>query len=141
MSECQSLRCRFNTQAHAQLDTAVAAGANFIDTAELYPVAFNYGKLTEVWIGNWLAKRAAEGKPRKDLYIATKCRLACPNRTLHPAPCILHLLSTYPYLDHAPCTLHPTPCTPQVQPQHDRWSARGRGQRSARLPGRPASLE
>ena len=45
----------FNAQeaeAHAQLDEAVLAlGANFIDTAELYPVAFNYGKTTEKWIG------------------------------------------------------------------------------------------
>ena len=59
--------------ASAQLDAAFAAGANFIDTAELYPVAFNYGKLTEVWIGNWLAKRVAAGTTaRKDVYMATK---------------------------------------------------------------------
>ena len=63
--------------AHAQLDAAFAAGANFIDTAELYPVAFNYGKLTEVWIGNWLAKRVAAGTTvRKDYYMATKCNAA-----------------------------------------------------------------
>jgi len=61
-------------EAFAQLDRAVLHhGANFIDTAELYPVAFNYGKTTEKWIGNWLVKRAAEGKlQRSDLYIATK---------------------------------------------------------------------
>eukprot|EP00316_Scyphosphaera_apsteinii_P016020 CAMPEP_0119330590 /NCGR_PEP_ID=MMETSP1333-20130426/78542_1 /TAXON_ID=418940 /ORGANISM="Scyphosphaera apsteinii, Strain RCC1455" /LENGTH=384 /DNA_ID=CAMNT_0007339995 /DNA_START=165 /DNA_END=1319 /DNA_ORIENTATION=- len=64
-------------QAFAQLDKAVELGANFIDTAELYPVAFNYGKTTEVWIGKWLAARRAEGKvDRSKLYIATKCNAA-----------------------------------------------------------------
>ena len=53
----------------ADLLASGCAGANFIDTAELYPVAFNYGKTTEVWIGNWLAKRA---EARKDIYLATK---------------------------------------------------------------------
>jgi len=57
-----------------QLDKAVELGVNFIDTAELYPVAFNYGKTTEAWIGNWLKKRTSEGKVKRDsLYIATKC--------------------------------------------------------------------
>ena len=37
---------------------AVVPGRNFIDTAELYPVAWNYGATTERWIGNWPAKRA-----------------------------------------------------------------------------------
>ena len=47
---------------------------NFIDTAELYPVAWNYGATTERWIGNWLAKRVGDGtvRRRSDLYIATK---------------------------------------------------------------------
>ena len=67
----------FNAQeaeAHAQLDEAVLAlGANFIDTAELYPVAFNYGKTTEKWIGTWLAARtAAKQLARSDVIIATK---------------------------------------------------------------------
>ena len=40
-------------------------------------MAFNYGKLTEVWIGNWLAKRVAAGTTaRKDVYMATKCNAA-----------------------------------------------------------------
>ena len=58
----------------AQLDEAVLAlGANFIDTAELYPVAFNYGKTTEKWIGTWLAARtAAKQLARSDVIIATK---------------------------------------------------------------------
>eukprot|EP00310_Coccolithus_braarudii_P016891 CAMPEP_0183359996 /NCGR_PEP_ID=MMETSP0164_2-20130417/53941_1 /TAXON_ID=221442 /ORGANISM="Coccolithus pelagicus ssp braarudi, Strain PLY182g" /LENGTH=422 /DNA_ID=CAMNT_0025534239 /DNA_START=18 /DNA_END=1286 /DNA_ORIENTATION=- len=61
-------------QAFAQLDRAVELGANFIDTAELYPVAFNYGKTTEKWIGDWLTERVQQGKlKRSDLYIATKC--------------------------------------------------------------------
>lgn len=61
--------------AHAQLDKAVIdLGANFLDTAELYPVAFNYGKTTEIWMGNWLSARVKEGKvKREELYIATKC--------------------------------------------------------------------
>lgn len=65
-------------QAYEQLDRAVIDhGVNFIDTAELYPVAFNYGKTTEKWIGNWLTKRAAEGRvKRSDLYIATKANSA-----------------------------------------------------------------
>jgi len=60
--------------AYAQLDALVEAGVNFFDTAELYPVAFKYGKTTEQWIGNWLQKRISEGKfQREDIYIATKC--------------------------------------------------------------------
>ena len=66
-------------QAFEQLDKAIELGANFIDTAELYPVAFNYGKTTEAWVGKWLSSRVQSGAVnRKDLYIATK---ANPNRT------------------------------------------------------------
>ena len=57
-------------EAHAQLDAAVAAGVNFIDTAEMYPVpprAETYG-LTERYIGSWL--RARGGRDR--VVIATK---------------------------------------------------------------------
>ncbi|MDA3887506.1 MAG: aldo/keto reductase [Allgaiera sp.] len=62
-----------NTEAegHAQLDMAVAAGVNFIDTAEMYPtnpVRTETVGGTEKIIGTWLAKR---GK-RDDLVIATK---------------------------------------------------------------------
>eukprot|EP00933_Yihiella_yeosuensis_P022330 TRINITY_DN17576_c0_g1_i1.p1 TRINITY_DN17576_c0_g1~~TRINITY_DN17576_c0_g1_i1.p1 ORF type:complete len:405 (+),score=61.35 TRINITY_DN17576_c0_g1_i1:101-1315(+) len=61
------------SQAHEQLDKIVEMGVNFIDTAELYPVAFNYGATTEKWIGNWLKQRSGEGKiQREKLYIATK---------------------------------------------------------------------
>jgi aryl-alcohol dehydrogenase-like predicted oxidoreductase len=45
--------------AHAQLDRALAAGINFIDTAEMYPVpprAETIGR-TEAYIGTWLASR------------------------------------------------------------------------------------
>ena len=63
--------------AHAELDAFVAAGVNFLDTAEIYPVAFNYGKTCETWIGNWLQKRVAAGAvKREDLYFATKCNPA-----------------------------------------------------------------
>lgn len=56
-----------------QLDALMRLGVNFLDTAEMYPVAWNYGKTTETWMGNWLSKRSEEGKvDRKKLYIATK---------------------------------------------------------------------
>eukprot|EP00928_Gymnodinium_smaydae_P087889 TRINITY_DN72078_c0_g1_i1.p1 TRINITY_DN72078_c0_g1~~TRINITY_DN72078_c0_g1_i1.p1 ORF type:complete len:437 (-),score=89.88 TRINITY_DN72078_c0_g1_i1:194-1504(-) len=60
-------------EAWAELDAAFDAGANFIDTAELYPVAFNYGKTTEQWCGNWFKERLSQGKfKREEVYIATK---------------------------------------------------------------------
>ena len=63
--------------AHEELDTFVKAGVNFLDTAELYPVSFNYGKMTETWIGNWLTARIGDGTiKREDFYIATKCNPA-----------------------------------------------------------------
>jgi aryl-alcohol dehydrogenase-like predicted oxidoreductase len=57
-------------EAHEQLDRAVAAGINFFDTAEMYPVpprAETQG-LTECYIGSWLAKRGH----REDLILASK---------------------------------------------------------------------
>lgn len=57
-------------EAHEQLDRAVNAGINFIDTAEMYPVppkGETQGR-TEAYIGTWLKAR---GK-RDDLVIATK---------------------------------------------------------------------
>mmetsp|Transcript_27567 Transcript_27567/g.85137 ORF Transcript_27567/g.85137 Transcript_27567/m.85137 type:complete len:402 (-) Transcript_27567:40-1245(-) len=67
-------------EAFDQLDCLVCKhGCNFIDTAEMYPVAFNYGKTTEAWIGEWLEARVASGAvKREDLYVATKCN---PNGT------------------------------------------------------------
>ncbi|MRH78900.1 NADP(H)-dependent aldo-keto reductase [Spiribacter sp. C176] len=61
-----------NTQADAfaQLDRAVAAGINFIDTAEMYPVPAEkqtQGE-TERMIGEWLKARGG----RDDLVLATK---------------------------------------------------------------------
>ncbi len=59
------------TEAHQQLDLALASGINFIDTAELYPVpprAETYG-LTEQYIGTWLAQRRA---CRDRIVLATK---------------------------------------------------------------------
>lgn len=58
------------TDAHEQLDRAVAAGINFFDTAEMYPVpprAETQG-LTEQYIGSWLARRGG----RERYIIATK---------------------------------------------------------------------
>ena len=57
-------------EAHGQLDCAVAAGVNFIDTAELYPVpprAETQGR-TEQYLGSWLKTR----RDRDALVIATK---------------------------------------------------------------------
>jgi aryl-alcohol dehydrogenase-like predicted oxidoreductase len=57
-------------EAHAQLDRALDAGINFIDTAELYPVpprAETQGR-TEAYIGSWLAARGC----RDRVVLATK---------------------------------------------------------------------
>jgi aryl-alcohol dehydrogenase-like predicted oxidoreductase len=51
-------------EAYAQLDMALDAGVNFIDTAELYsipPKAETYGKTEEI-IGQWLAARGNRDK-------------------------------------------------------------------------------
>ncbi len=63
-------------EAHSQLDYAVAQGVNFIDTAEMYPIAAREATLgsTEKYIGSWLKK---SGK-RESLVLATK--IAGPNR-------------------------------------------------------------
>lgn len=58
------------TEAHAQLDRAVAAGIDFIDTAEMYPVpprAETQGR-TEAYIGSWLKARGR----RDDIVLASK---------------------------------------------------------------------
>ena len=63
------------SEAHAQLDYAIAQGINFIDTAEMYPVPPN-GKTqgrTETYLGSWLARQQRNG-----LIIATK--IAGPGR-------------------------------------------------------------
>jgi aryl-alcohol dehydrogenase-like predicted oxidoreductase len=64
------------SEAHEQLSYAVSQGINFIDTAEMYPIAARKETLgsTERFIGSWLKNR---GK-RDDLVIATK--IAGPNR-------------------------------------------------------------
>jgi len=57
-------------EAHAQLDRALDAGINFIDTAEIYPVppiASTQG-VTERHIGSWLASRRC----RERIVLATK---------------------------------------------------------------------
>lgn len=58
------------SEAHAQLDRAIALGVNFIDTAEMYPVppvAESQGR-TEQYIGSWLKQRGR----RDDVILATK---------------------------------------------------------------------
>jgi aryl-alcohol dehydrogenase-like predicted oxidoreductase len=64
------------SDAHSQLDFAVEKGINFIDTAEMYPIAAREATLgaTERYIGSWLKK---SGK-RENLVVATK--IAGPNR-------------------------------------------------------------
>ena len=58
-------------EAHAQIDAALDAGINFIDTAELYPtypiLAEKVGD-TEAIIGNWFEKTGR----RQDVILATK---------------------------------------------------------------------
>jgi len=68
------------SEAHEQLDYAVAKGINFIDTAEMYPIGGNaeiFGS-TERHIGTWIKKIGAS--EREKLIIATK--IAGPNRGL-----------------------------------------------------------
>ena len=62
-------------EAHEQLNYAVSAGINFIDTAEMYPIAAKEATLgcTERFIGTWL-----KNQKREALVIATK--IAGPNR-------------------------------------------------------------
>jgi aryl-alcohol dehydrogenase-like predicted oxidoreductase len=64
--------------AHAQMDRALAAGVNFWDTAEMYPVnpvrAETVGRSEEI-IGNWFA---ATGR-RAEVVIATKVAGPNPN--------------------------------------------------------------
>lgn len=58
--------------AHAQIDRALAAGIDFIDTAEMYPVnpvAKETVGLTESILGDWIARTGR----RNDIVLATKC--------------------------------------------------------------------
>lgn len=57
-------------EAHAQLDHAIAAGVNLIDTAEMYPVPPRPETqgLTESYIGSWLKSRGG----REKLILASK---------------------------------------------------------------------
>ncbi|MBW4580326.1 MAG: NADP(H)-dependent aldo-keto reductase [Tildeniella nuda ZEHNDER 1965/U140] len=66
------------TEAHQQLDYAIAEGVNFIDAAEMYPVPVqeNTQGLTETYIGAWLTRQQ-----RNKLIVATK--IAGPGRNFH----------------------------------------------------------
>ena len=65
-------------EAHSQLDYAIESGVNFIDTAEMYPIAAREATLgkTEKFIGTWLKKSGN----RDDLVIASK--IGGPNRNM-----------------------------------------------------------
>lgn len=66
------------SDAHAQLDRAFAAGVNFIDTAEMYPVppqAATCGRTEEI-VGNWLVRQS-----RQQVVVASKA--AGPSRGLN----------------------------------------------------------
>jgi aryl-alcohol dehydrogenase-like predicted oxidoreductase len=64
------------SEAHAQLDFAFENGINFIDTAEMYPIAAREQTLglTEKYIGSWLKKT----NNRDKIVLASK--IAGPNR-------------------------------------------------------------
>ena len=65
------------TEAHAQIERALALGINFIDTAEMYPVPpkrETQGR-TETFIGEWLAKNPGR---RSEFVLASK--IAGPGR-------------------------------------------------------------
>ena len=64
------------TEAHEQLNFALENGINFIDTAEMYPIAAKQETLgsTEKYIGNWFKKSGNRDK----IVLATK--IAGPNR-------------------------------------------------------------
>ncbi|AVA24120.1 NADP(H)-dependent aldo-keto reductase [Rhizobium sp. NXC24] len=57
-------------EAHAQLEAALDAGVNFVDTAEMYPVPPRVGTygLSERYIGSWLRKSGR----RQDVVLSTK---------------------------------------------------------------------
>ncbi len=58
-------------EAHRILDAAVAAGINFIDTADIYSrwIPGNVGGESETILGGWL-----KGRPRHEVIIATKVK-------------------------------------------------------------------
>jgi aryl-alcohol dehydrogenase-like predicted oxidoreductase len=66
-------------EAHNQLNFAYEKGINFIDTAEMYPIAARKETLglTEMYIGNWLSQSFGS-QNREKLVLATK--IAGPNR-------------------------------------------------------------
>ena len=68
--------------AHAQLDYALAAGVNLIDTAELYPVPPRPETrgLTESYIGSWLKARGNREKSSRQQSLGPGAR----HRQQHP---------------------------------------------------------
>src|SRR3546814_16907403 len=67
-------------EAFAQMDYAFGQGVNFIDTAEMYPIATNaetYGRTEEI-VGNWMQARGNRDK----VVVATK--IVGPNAERFP---------------------------------------------------------
>ncbi|OAI92747.1 NADP(H)-dependent aldo-keto reductase [Pseudomonas putida] len=78
-------------EAHQQIELALAAGVNLIDTAEMYPTPTNAEtwRTTERYIGNWLA---ASGR-RDEVLLASK--IAGPSSEKAPQPHIRGGLSRH----------------------------------------------
>src|SRR3546814_16608488 len=65
-------------EAFAQMDYAFEQGVNFIDTAEMYPIATpaeTYGRTEEI-VGNWMQARGT----REKVVVATKNAGPTPTR-------------------------------------------------------------
>ena len=78
-------------EAYRQLDTALAAGINFIDNAEMYPTPpkqETWGRTEEI-LGNWLAAR----RNRDRVFVATK--------VIGPAEVYAFVRGALPRLDRA----------------------------------------
>ena len=70
------------SEAHAQLDRAFAAGVNFIDTAEMYPVpprAETCGRSEEI-VGNWLATLPQRAMAKRASVLGLMARTGCEDR-------------------------------------------------------------
>lgn len=96
-------------QAFAQLDAFVAAGGNFVDTAELYAVptsAETFGRTEEI-LGNWITERDARSK----IILASKVAGPMAHNRMAAVRCAAadDLILCTPAVDTTSITMHP--CT------------------------------